>query len=158
MGVMDDYYVFADYGTGDKPPEGYKKIRVRMIYDVKHDGRHKARLVASGHLTDIPLESVYSGVVSLRGLRLVVFLAEHNDLELWGTDITSAYLEAFTAEKVCIKAGPEFGKLNGHWLVIKKALYGLRSSGARWHERLADCLRDEGWMSCRADPDIWIEP
>ena len=82
MGVMNDYHVFKDFGTGDKPPDGYKKIRVRMIYDVKHDGRHKARLVAGGHLTDIPLESVYSGVVSLRGLRLVVFLAEHNDLEL----------------------------------------------------------------------------
>ena len=122
-----------------------KLLSVRIIYDVKHDGRHKARLVAGGHLTDIPLESVYSGVVSLRGLRLVTFLAELNGLKLWATDITSTYLEAFTSEKVCIKAGPEFGKLNGHWLVIQKALYGLRSSGARWHERLADCLHDEGW-------------
>ena len=156
MEVMDDYKVFKDHGTGDKPPEGYKKIKVRMIYDVKHDGRHKARLVAGGHLTDIPLDSVYSGVVSLRGLRLLVFLAELNNLELWGTDITSAYLEAYTSEKVCIKAGPEFGKLCDHWLIIDKALYGLRSSGARWHERLADCLRDEGWTSCLAEPDIWI--
>ena len=156
MGVMDDYCVFKDKGTGEKPPEGYKKIKVRMIYDVKHDGRHKARLVAGGHLTDIPLESVYSGVVSLRGLHLVVFLAELNDLKLWGTDITSAYLEAYTSEKVCVKAGPEFGKLCGHWLIIQKALYGLRSSSARWHEHLADCLSNEGWMPCRAEPDIWI--
>jgi hypothetical protein len=110
---------------------GYKKIKVRMIYDVKHDGRHKARLVAGGHLTDIPLESVYSGIVSLRGLRIVIFLAELNGLLIWATDITSAYLEAFTLEKVCIKAGPEFGKLEGHWLTIEKALYGLRTSGAR---------------------------
>ena len=130
MGVMEEYKVFKDYGTNIDPPEGYKKIRVRMIYDVKHDGRHKARLVAGGHLTNIPEESVYSGVVSLRGLRLIVFLAELNSLQLWGTDITSAYLEAHTSEKVCIKAGPEFGKLDGHWLVIDKALYGLRSSGA----------------------------
>jgi hypothetical protein len=37
-----------------------------MIYDVKHDGRCKARLVAGGHLTDPNTESVvYSGVVSL---------------------------------------------------------------------------------------------
>ena len=156
MGVMDDYKVFKDHGTGSKPPEGYKVIKVRMIYDVKHDGRHKARLVAGGHLTDIPLESVYSGVVSLRGLRLVIFLAELNGLPVWATDITSAYLEAYTSEKVCIKAGPEFGKLEGHWLIIEKALYGLRSSGARWHERLADCLREEGWTPCKAEPDIWM--
>ena len=104
---------------------------MRIIYNVKHDGRHKARLVAGGHLIDIPLESVYSGVVSLCGLRIVIFLAELNGLLIWATDITSAYLEAFTSEKVCIKAGPEFGKLKGHWLIIEKALYGLRTSGAR---------------------------
>jgi hypothetical protein len=46
-------------------PSGYKKIRYQMIYDVKHDGHHKARLVAGGHLTDPNTESVYSGVVSL---------------------------------------------------------------------------------------------
>lgn len=51
---------------------------------MKHDGRHKARLVADGHLTDMPLDSVYSGVVSLRGLRIVAFLTELNDLELMG--------------------------------------------------------------------------
>ena len=30
------------------------------------------------------------------------------------------------------------------------------SSGARWHERLAECLRAEGFQSCRAEPDIWL--
>jgi hypothetical protein len=55
-------------------------------------------MVADGHLMDIPLESVYSGVVSLRGLRIVTFLAELNGLDLWATDIGNAYLEAFTME------------------------------------------------------------
>ena len=62
-----------------------------MVYDVKHDGRHKSCLVAGGHLTDTPIESVYSGVVSLRSLRLVIFLAELNGLEVWGADIGNAY-------------------------------------------------------------------
>ena len=50
---------------------------------VKHDERYKSRLVAGGHLTDTPVESVYSGVVSLRGVRLVIFLAELNGLKVW---------------------------------------------------------------------------
>ena len=61
-----------------------------MIYPVKHDGRHKARLVAGGYLTDIPIDSVYSGVVSLRELRMVIFLAELNRLTTYITDIGSA--------------------------------------------------------------------
>jgi hypothetical protein len=69
---IDDYHTFIDKGhhTKVKVPAGYEKIIVHLIFDVKHDGRHKARLVADGHLTDIPLESVYSGVASLQGLRL----------------------------------------------------------------------------------------
>jgi hypothetical protein len=84
-----------------------------MIYDVKHDGRHKARFVTGGHLTDLNTLSVYSGVVSLRGVRLVVFLAGLSSLELWGADIGSAYLEAKTKDKIFISGGPEFGLLEG---------------------------------------------
>jgi len=60
--------IYDKNGKLSNPPPGYQKIRVHMIYDVKHDGRHKARLVADGHLTGIPVESVYSGVVSLKSL------------------------------------------------------------------------------------------
>ena len=134
MVQLDDYDCFQDKGIGGEVPKGFKKIRVHLIYDIKHDGRHKARLVADGHLTDIPVDSVYSGVVTLRGLRLLIFLAELNGLHTWATDIGNAYLEALTSEKVCIIAGPEFGTRQGHLLIIYKALYGLRSSGARWHD------------------------
>jgi Reverse transcriptase (RNA-dependent DNA polymerase) len=126
------------------------------VFDVKHDGRHKARLVADGHLTDVPINSVYLGVVSLRGFRLGLFLAELNGLQLWATDIGNAYLEAYTTEKVYIIAGPKFGEREGHILVISKALYDLRSSGARWHFRFADCIRELGFFPCKADPDIWM--
>jgi hypothetical protein len=88
-----------------------------------------ALLVAGGHLTDPNTVSVYSGVVSLCGIRLVVFLAELNQLELWGADVGNAYLEALTKEKVYIIAGPEFRELKGHMILIFKALYGLRSLG-----------------------------
>jgi hypothetical protein len=70
MSQLAEYDTFRDLGHKDTapPPTGYKKIRTHLIYDCKHDGRHKAWMVANGHLTDIPLESMYSGVVSLRGL------------------------------------------------------------------------------------------
>eukprot|EP00977_Amphora_coffeiformis_P013245 scaffold3415_cov115-Amphora_coffeaeformis.AAC.1 len=69
----------------------------------------------------------------IRSLRIVTFLAELNGLHLTGGDIGNAYLEAYTKEKVCTIAGPEFGPLQGHMLIIDKALYGLRTSGARFH-------------------------
>lgn len=94
MKQINEYKTFIVKGKNGKLPEGSKKISVHLVFDIKHDGRHKARLVADGHRTDVPLTSVYSGVVALRGLRIVIFLAELNQLELWGTDIGNAYLRS----------------------------------------------------------------
>ena len=121
-----------------------------MVYDIKHDGHHKGRLVAGGHLTDPNTESVYSGVVSLRGIRFIVIIAKLNGLQLWVADVENAYLEAKTKEEVYINCGPEFGELKGHTLIIDKALYGLRSSGLCWHERFADVLRSMGFTPTNA--------
>ena len=66
LGQIDEYAVFDDRGKGGKAPDGYRKMGVHLVYDCKQDGRRKARLVADGHKTPIPLESVYSGVVSLQ--------------------------------------------------------------------------------------------
>ena len=76
MAQIKEYGVFKDCGkakwegqTITNAPSGYQKIRVNFILAVKHCGKFKVRLVADAHLTKEPMESVYSGVVSLRGLR-----------------------------------------------------------------------------------------
>ena len=107
MSQLDEYNTFIDKGHKDDVDPSqilpdFKKIRVHLVFDVKHDGRHKTRLVANGHLTDVPLDSVYSGVVSLRGIRMLVFLSELNGLKTWTTDIDNAYLEAVTSAKAYI--------------------------------------------------------
>ena len=125
---------------------------------VNHDDRSKERLVADGHLTKEPVESIYSGVVSLRSLRMVVFLSQLNNLEIWGADIGNAYPEAYTDEKLCIIAGPEFKELQGHFLIMVKALYGTHSGGARWHDRLFDILQELSSKPSQVDPDVWTRP
>ena len=113
-------------------------------------------MVAGGHLTPDPIESIYSGIVSIRSLRLVIFLAKLNNLEVWGADIGNAYLEAKTKEKLYIVAGPEFEELEGHILVIYKALYGLKRSGLRWSQKIHDIMLDMGFSPCKADPCVWL--
>ena len=122
------------------------------------DGRHKARLVAGGHLTKTPVDSVYSGIVSLRGIHMLCFIAKLNGCETWSTDIGNACLKSYTQEKVYIIAGEEFGALKGHKLVIVKALYGLKSNALHWHECLADVLRSMVFEPSKTKPDIWMQP
>ena len=135
---LHEYETFKNLGKGAPIPDKYKKIPCHMVYDVKWDGRHKSRFVAGGHRTDAPIESTYSAVVSLLGVRMVTFLSELNDLELWSTDIGNTYLESYTTEKVCFIAGLEFEELEGCTMIIIKAQCGLKSSGKCWHDRLHD--------------------
>ena len=154
---LDEYDTFRSVGPHRRSlPHGYQLIHCHIVFDVKEDGRRKARFVAGGHMTQPPRDSVYSSVASLRSIRIISFLAELNGLELMAADVGNAYLEAYTKEKVAFIAGPEFGPLEGHVMLICKALYGLRSSGARFHEKLADTLRDLNFYPSRADPDVWI--
>ena len=118
---------------------------------VKHDEKFKARPVADGHLIKEP-------VVSLRSLRMVVFLSQLNDFEIWGADVGNAYLEAYTDQKLCIIVGPEFKELQGHLLIMIKTLHGTRSGGARWHDRLFDILQELKFKPSKADPDVWMRP
>ena len=46
------------------PPKGYHRTKVHLVFAVKFDGRHKARLVGDGHLALEPSENIYSGVVN----------------------------------------------------------------------------------------------
>ena len=77
-------------------PENLNKLTICG----NHNGRHKERLVADGSLTPEPAEHIYSAAVSLRHIRLVIFLGELNNLELWGADIGNAELEAYTQENL----------------------------------------------------------
>ena len=118
---------------------------------VKHDEKFKARLVADGHLTKEP-------VVSLRSLRMAVFLSQLNDFEIWGADVGNAYLEAYTDQKLCIIVGPEFKELQGHLLIMIKTLHGTRSGGARWHDRLFDIFQELKFKPSKAEIDVWMRP
>ena len=93
----------------------------------------------------------------MRNLRLAMFLAKLNNLQLWGADVGNAYLQALTKEKLYIVGGPEFEELQGHVLVWHKALYGTRSGGACYHDKLFDILHQIGFKPSKADPDIWMK-
>jgi hypothetical protein len=154
---LDRFNTFRDHGH-TRPARGFQMTRVHWVFDVKHDLRHRARMVAGGHLTKAPENmSTYSGVVSIKSFRTVMFLGELNGYPVHATDISNAYLESYTREKIYIIAGPEFGPdREGHALIITKALYGLKVSGKSYYDHFADTLRDQGFTQSKADSEIWM--
>ena len=56
-----------------------------------------------------------------------------------------------------IESGTEFGTENGMVLIIARAIYGLKSSGAAWRSELAETLMSLGYKSSQADADVWMK-
>jgi hypothetical protein len=141
-------------------PVGYQEIGCHLIFDVKlgENFRRKARFVAGGHTTETPAAMTYSSVVSRDSVRIALLIAALNDLDVLACDIQNAYLCADCRERIWTRAGIEFGDEEGTPMLVIKALYGLRSSGAAFRALLADTLVKLGYKSSYADPDVWMRP
>jgi len=100
----------------------------------------------------------YSSVVSRESVRIAFLIAALNDLQVFATDVGNAYLNAPCREKIWTRAGKEFGSDEGSIMIIVRALYGLKTSGAAWHATFAQQLSDMGYASSKADPDVWLRP
>jgi hypothetical protein len=68
---LTDYQSFIVVDLGEDIPTGYQKIPYHMVFDVKYDLRHKARLVAGGNWTVNDKEDIY-WKYPLRSSQLVI--------------------------------------------------------------------------------------
>lgn len=91
-------------------------MKCHFIFNIKkgENFRRKARLVANENETETPEALTYSSVVSRDLVRIALLVASLNEFRL----------------KVYMIAGPEFGSKEGMVMIIRTALYVLKSSGA----------------------------
>ena len=137
---------------------GYKHIDCHMIFNIKMDLTQKARLVVGGHQMDPWKESVYSSVVSKDSVRIILMIVALNNLDILAADVQNVYLNALIKEKVYMMAGLKFGPSQVSLpVLIIHALYGLKLSGAWWHNHMAKTLREANFECSKADPDVCIE-
>jgi hypothetical protein len=142
---------------GIKAPIGWSKVTGHLVWDVKMDFTRKARWVLDGHKTPNPIGSTYAGVVSRDSIRIAFTYAALNGLEIFAADIRNAYLQAPSSQSDYIHCGPEFGIENvGKVALIRRALYGGKSAGKDFRNHLRSCMRHLDFISCPADPDVWM--
>ncbi len=98
-------------------------------------------------------------MVSHETVRIALMLAALNDLQVKASDILNAYITAPVTEKVWIILGPEFGHNSGKIAIFVRALYGQKSAGAAFRAHLSSFtfMRQMGYTSCKADPDLWFK-
>jgi hypothetical protein len=113
--------------------------------------------VAGENHAEVTSEQVYSGVVGIEKVRTIFALsAMEADLKVLAADISNAFLYGKNIEKTKIKAGPEFGELQGQYLIVEGGWYGHKSAAATFHAHLAAKLRKMDFVPSKADLDLWI--
>ncbi len=113
--------------------------------------------MAGGHRTEAPATITYASVVSHETVHLALTIASLNDLKVKVGDVLNAYITALVKEKVWTILGSEFGHDTGRSAVIVRALYRLKNAGAAFQAHLASFMRQMGYSSCKADPDLWLK-
>ncbi len=98
----------------------------------------------------------YLSVVSRDSVRLGFMPAALNRLDMMACDLENVYLNAPCMEKIWFEGGLKCGSNKGKVCVVVHALYSLKLAGASWRATLAQALRDIGFISTVADPDVWI--
>ena len=86
----------------------------------------------------------YSSVVGRETVPIALNIAALNNLQVKAGDVMNAYVTAPCSEKIWTVLGKEFGTDQGKKVLIVRALYGLKSSGAAFHANMEDCMRSMG--------------
>ena len=141
-------------------PRGRKVIRNRWVFDIKDDGRKRARLVAKGfsQVEGLDYDQVFSPVVRFKTVRLILALAALENWVAYGLDVRNAYLYGELDEEIHMEQPEGFrvpGKEN-HVLRLNKALYGLKQAGLAWWRALKESMEKLGFISLSSDAGVFL--
>jgi len=128
MLVLDKAKVFQYFPPHHKINKlEYQYTPLRMIFDVKaEDLRHKARLVAGGHVVNATMFEPYSSVVQTCTIRLLMIVTMSEELPFITGDIGNAFVHANTQEKIYTIAGRELGEQKDCMVIMKRRYMALQ--------------------------------
>ena len=157
--MYDVGLAFKIFTPGQSPPKGWHKVTCHLVWDMKMDFTCGDRWVLDRHRTLDPDGSTFAGVMSRESIRIAFLYAALNGLDVFAADIQNAYLQAPSSRKDYIVCGPEFGLQNVGWIaLIHRALYGGKTTAKDFRNHLRSCMHYLKFMSCPADPNVWMRP
>ena len=89
-------------------------------------------------------------------VRLILLIDLKNGLELMARYIGSSFYKASCSENIWSWCGAEFGPRCDLVVVLKQALFGLKTESNSFHKYFSDFLRDLGFTASIVDQDLCI--
>lgn len=142
-------------------PANYDPLPLHFVYKLKvKDGdfnnvTHKARLVMRGNLQyEHEYGETYAPTARLWSIRTLTALSAQEGLTLKKFDLTSAFLVADIQKELYVEI-PGYAVPDGKALMLKKALYGGRDSGALYSKEITAWLRNYGFQPTSVDETLF---
>jgi hypothetical protein len=141
-------------------PKGRKTIGCRWVFDIKSDGRKKARLVAQGYsqVEGIDFNELFSPVVRFESVRLMLALSALEGMYSTAVDVRNAYLYGKLDEEIYMKQPEGFIARGQENKVIRlqRALYGLKQAGLAWWKELNSSMHELGFKRLVSDAGLFV--
>ena len=142
-------------------PSNYDPIPMQFVYKLKvkdgdyDKGMPKARLVMMGNLQyDYEYGDTYAPTARLWVVRALAAIAAQEGLTMKKFDLTGAFLNADMDRTLHVQI-PGYDIPKDKALLLKKALYGGRSSGALYAKEIRAWLEGYGFVACSVDETLF---
>ena len=141
-------------------PSGRKTIKNRWVFDLKSDGRKRARLVAKGftQVEGIDYTEIFSPVVRFESVRIMLALAALENWFITAIDVKTAFLYGKLDEEIYMEQ-PEGFKIQGKEQKVfrlLRAIYGLKQASNAWYKELVESAKTLGFKRLSTDTGIFI--
>ena len=143
---------------------GAKIVKSRFVFTdkVDVDQQHivRARLVAKDFAFNQPSAldlGIASQTASVEAFKAFICRVVQDTLVLWGLDVSTAFLYAKLVLDTVLELPGCFQNLDGSkaYVILEKAIYGLRSAGLSWQKHLAGLLAELGLFPSLIEPTLY---
>ena len=150
---------FKDRGVMQKikrnlMPQDRRCIKCKWVFDVKRNGRFRARLVACGYsqIPGIDFTESYAPVIQDITWRILVIIMISKEYEALIADVETAFLHGDLEEEIYMDCPPGFDGQPDECMLLKKAMYGLVQAARQYYLKFIEVLEKQGYRKGKVDP------
>jgi hypothetical protein len=143
--------------------EGIKPVTSRWVNTDKYglDGqllKHKSRLVARGFQQEegVDYKETFASVVKPASTCILLALAAILLWRIHQSDVKTAFLNSDLDKLVYMRPPKDIKLPHGFYLIVIRALYGLKQSPRTWYQKLRNTLISWGWRISAYDLCVFI--
>ena len=143
-------------------PAGSKPLKGKWVFDIKHDGRYKARFVVKGFLQQYLRDytETFSPVINSVALKVLMSLSAQNKWKMRQFDVPNAFLKGTLKENIYMEQpkGNNVSESEKDYVCkLIKSLYGLKQASREFYLFFSYYLMSLGFKIIPSDECIFIK-